>query len=119
MKRTVAVLLMLLCLLMGCERSMTMNSVLDEPHFCALVQEVRENSLLVLVNEDEEARGSSDLIVVSLDVQLKDGLSEYEVGDEVCVYYDGSIAESYPAQVDRVYAITIVTPVDRAEEEAE
>ena len=39
---------------------------------------------------------------------MPDGLSEYEVGDEVRVYYDGAIAESYPAQVSKVYATIIV-----------
>lgn len=34
---------------------------------------------------------------------------------EVMVYYDGSIAESYPLQINTVYAITLKTPTDRTE----
>mgnify|MGYP003623249980 FL=1 len=69
---------------------------------------MNEKTILIKVNEDEEAYQSSNLINVSLDVEIKDGLSEYDVGDEVRVYYDGNIAESYPAQIIKVYAITIV-----------
>lgn len=107
MKKLLVISLLFVSLL-GCEKKMTMNDVINEPSFKGVVQEVNENSITVLVNEDEEAYKSSDLIVVSLDVEVKDGLSEYEVRDEVCVYYDGKILESYPAQVTKVYAITIV-----------
>jgi hypothetical protein len=80
--------------------------IAKEPHFSAIVAEVHDSYLLVEVNEGEEARLSSDLISVSLAVENKDGLSSYNVGDEVVVYYDGTIAESYPAQVNKVFAIT-------------
>lgn len=89
-------------------RPMNMNTVLDEPNFIGRVEEVSEQSILVRVNEDEEEIRSSDLISVSLDVEIKDSLSDYSVGHIVQVYYDGSIAESYPAQVNNVYAIVIV-----------
>lgn len=110
MKRILALLLCTCCAvaLAGCSKRLNMNTVLSEPNFAGIVAEVGETSILVRVNEDEEAYKSSDLIAVSLDVELKDGLSEYEAGDEVRVYYDGTIAESYPAQVLRVYAILIV-----------
>lgn len=89
-------------------RPMNMNSVLDQPNFMGRVEEVRDQSILVRVNEDEEEIRSSDLINVSLDVEIKDSLSDYTVGHIVQVYYDGNIAESYPAQVNNVYAIVIV-----------
>lgn len=34
---------------------------------------------------------------------------------EVVVYYDGYVAESYPMQINNVYAITLKTPADRTE----
>jgi len=37
-------------------------------------------------------------------------MTHFSVGDAVRVYYDGTIAESYPAQVDTVYAIILVKP---------
>lgn len=113
MKKFVSVMLFMLLFLSGCTPKMNMNNVLDEPHFIGIVDEVSETSITVSVNEDEEAYKSSDLIVVSLNVEIKDGLSEYHIGDEVCVYYDGNIAESYPAQVNKVYAITIVNEYER------
>lgn len=113
MKKSIGIALLALLLLSGCTKPLNMNTVLDEPNFAGVVTEVTEKTITVRVNADEEAYKSSDLIVVSLDVELKDGLSEYAVGDEVRVYYDGSIAESYPAQVNKVYAITIVNQAHR------
>ena len=52
---------------------------------------------------------------VSLDVENKDSMTSFRIGDEVVVYFDGSVAESYPMQIDHVYAITLKTPADRAE----
>ena len=53
--------------------------------------------------------------IVSLDVENKDSMTHFSIGDEVVVYYDGNIAESYPMQINTVYAITLKTPADRAE----
>jgi hypothetical protein len=53
---------------------------------------------------------------VSLDVQNGDSMTHFSVGDEVVVYFDGNIAESYPMQISTVYAITLRTPAHRAEE---
>lgn len=89
-------------LLAGCV-PMTMNNVYKEPNFSGLVEEVHEGSLLVRVDEKENL--GSDLISVSLDVKLKDSMTDFKVGDEIKVYYDGNIAESYPAQANTVYAI--------------
>ena len=85
----------------------TMNNVHKEPHFAGIVTEVYENSILVNVNEGEDARRSSDLINVPLDVKLKDSISKWFIDDEIIVYYDGVIMESYPAQVKTVYAIVV------------
>ena len=106
--KNIILLLLLLILLTGCTRPMNMNTVLNEPNFTGIVEEVNDQSILVRVNEDEEEIRSSDLISVSLDVEIKDSMNEFNIGDEICVYYDGNIAESYPAQVNRVYAIVLV-----------
>lgn len=50
-----------------------------------------------------------------MQVQCADSMTHFSVGDEVTVYYDGSIAETYPMQINNVYAITLRTPADRAE----
>lgn len=38
--------------------------------------------------------------------------------DEVAVYYDGNIVESYPMQINMVYAILLQEPADRTVNEA-
>ncbi|MDL2258185.1 YobA family protein [Eubacteriales bacterium OttesenSCG-928-K08] len=107
------ILLLTLC---GCTKKLTMHTVLNEPNFGGIVTEVYENSILVAVNEGEDARNSSDLIMVSLNVEIKDSMTQFDVGDEVRVYYDGTIAESYPAQVMKVYAITLIESADTPQE---
>lgn len=96
--------------LLGSIMPMSMNNVVKEPHFAGTVTEVYDNAILVSVNEGEDAYRSSDLISVSLDVKLKDGMVDFTVGDRVIVYYNGKIAESYPAQVNTVYAIVLTSP---------
>lgn len=87
-------------------RPLTMNEVWDKPHFSGTVLEVRDGSLLVEADEGESVRQSSDVFSVSTDVQLKDSTTDFAVGDRICVYFDGQIAESYPAQIHKVYAFT-------------
>ena len=54
---------------------------------------------------------------VSLDVENKDSMTSFSIGDEVVVYFDGNVAESYPMQINNVYAIILKTPADRTENE--
>ena len=97
----------------------SMNTILStRPCVKGVVQEVHEQTILIEVNEDEEARKTSDLIFVSLDVKNADSITHFYAGDEVAVYYDGQIAESYPAQIHTVYAITLIEGSD-ARQEAE
>lgn len=103
-------LLATLSLLSGCAK--TMHSVNEEPNFSATVVETDKNSILVEVAEGEDERSSSDLISVSLNVELKDSMTHFDVGDVVQIYYDGSIAESYPAQIHTVYAIMLSNSAD-------
>lgn len=89
---------------------MSMHNVAKEPHFRGTVTEVYDNTILVTVDEGEEERRSSDLMSVSLNVKLKDSTTHFNVGDKVIVYYNGEIAESYPAQINTVYAIVLTSP---------
>lgn len=113
MKKWFFCLILVFVLLSGCTKKMDMNNVTSEPNFSGTVDKVNEKSILVKVNEDEDEFKSSDLISVSLDVELKDSMTHFKIGDEVRVYYDGMIAESYPAQINKVYAIVIVNPAER------
>lgn len=89
---------------------MSMHNIAKEPHFAGTVTEVYDNIILVIVDEGEEVRRSSDLMSVSLNVKLKDSITHFNVGDRVIVYYNGEIAESYPAQINTVYAIVLSSP---------
>ena len=101
------IVLMLILISAYIFRPMTMNDIYKEPNFKGIVIEVRENSILVSVNEDEDEFKSSDKISVSLNVKSKDSMTHFNVGDNVSVYYNGIILESYPAQVNGVYAIIL------------
>ena len=50
-----------------------------------------------------------------MNAENKDSMTHFSVGDEIVVYYNGDIAESYPLQINTVYAITLKTPADRTE----
>ena len=89
-------------------KPMTMDDIYDEPNFKGVVTEVYDKGILVSVNEDEDEFKSSDKINVSLDVKLKDSMTNFEVGDKVRVFYDGTILESYPAQIHTVYAVLLI-----------
>lgn len=89
-------------------KPMTMNDIYKKPNVIGLVLEVNENSILILVSETEDEFKSSDKISVSLDVKLKDSMTDFKPFDVVNVFYDGKIAESYPAQINTVYAILLV-----------
>ena len=88
-------------------RPMTMNDIYDKPQFKGTVVEVLDNSILVLVDADDSISKTSDLIAVSLNVQLKDSMTKFNVNDRVITYYDGTIQETYPAQINTVYAISL------------
>ena len=85
-----------------------MNDIINsEANIKGIVKEATENSILI---ENENGK-----YWVSLNVENKDSVTNFNIGDEVVVYYDGNIAESYPMQIKTVYAITLKTPANRAE----
>ena len=93
--------------LSGCGKK-SMNDIINsEANITGIVKEATENSILI---ENENGK-----YWVSLNVENKDSVTNFNIGDEVVVYYDGNIAESYPMQINTVYAITLKTPADRTE----
>ena len=109
MKKFIALVLALVCLIssVGCN-SRSMNYIIEnEPSITGIVNEADEVSILIK-NEEGEYR-------VSLNVENKDSMTRFNIGDEVVVYYDGNVAESYPMQINTVYAITLKTPAGRTE----
>lgn len=74
----------------------TVNNEQNEKSFFGKVIESNTSYIIVEPNEDEEERKSSDKISIGLG-EYSDAL--YMVGTNVKITYDGTIMESYPAQI--------------------
>ncbi|MEE0964704.1 MAG: DUF3221 domain-containing protein [Ruminococcus bromii] len=109
MKKFIALILALTCVLslVGCNNRSMNYIIANEPSITGIVKETNNESILI-ENQDGE-------YWVSLNVENKDSMTHFSIGDEVVVYYDGNVAESYPMQINTVYAITLKTPSNRAE----
>ena len=109
MKKLAAVVLILACVLAlaGCNNRSMNYIISNEPSITGIVKETTDHSILI-ENESGEYR-------VSLDAENEDSMTSFSIGDEVVVYFDGQVAESYPMQINTVYAITLKNPAHRAE----
>ena len=108
MKKLIALVLVSICVLgLAACNNRSMNYIIEnEPSITGIVKETNDTSILI-ENENGE-------YWVSLNVENKDGTySPVMAGDEVTVYYDGNIAESYPMQINTVYAVLLIEPADR------
>jgi len=108
MKKYLLILISIICMmgLAGCNNRSMNYIISNEPSMTGIIKETNENSILI-ENESGE-------YWVSLQVENSDGIySPIMVGDEVTVYYDGNIAESYPMQINTVYAVLLKEPADR------
>ena len=109
MKKNLLIILSIICVLglVGCNNKSLNYIISNEPSITGTIKEVNENFVLI-ENESGE-------YVVSLNVENSDGIySPIMIGDEAMVYYDGSIAESYPMQINKVYAILLKESADRS-----
>ncbi len=101
-KIVICSIFIMICLLVGCSNQE------EEVSFVATVLENNQSSLLVEPVEGSVELSSADRIVVYvsdaiiIDPQGNEiNISVVEDGSQVVIYYDGSIAESYPAQIWR------------------
>lgn len=85
--------------------------------FQARVIEIGNGTLLVEPVEGSWELSSADRITVP--IRHMDPSPEPEAGDLVEIRYDGSILESYPAQLGEVYEITVLEEPETALEEEE
>lgn len=91
----------------GCAKDI--NYIIEhEPCMKGTVQEIKDEYIVTAVSEDGEGHAENQQILVSLDVERKDSFTDFEIGDEVAVYYDGDITEGDPARIEKVYAILYV-----------
>ena len=107
MRKTIALLLASICLLTlaGCGPRSMNDIIQNEPSITGLVKDTGDRAILIENDVGE--------YWVSLDVENKDSMTHFSIGDEVTVYFDGMVAESSPMQIAAVYAITLTTPADR------
>lgn len=103
MKKTLLVFLLLCMICMAGCRNEAVN-----PYFNATVLEVYEKSVLVEPFEGSGELKSSDQIEVSTDVISTHEVPQMEEKTTIRVVYNGDIAESYPAQINTVFAIYLV-----------
>ena len=103
MKKTVSVVL-LLCMifLTGCKNEA------KNPYFNATVLEVYEKSVRVKPFEGSDELKSAEQIDVNTEVISTHEVPEMEEGTTIRILYNGDIAESYPAQINTVFAIYLV-----------
>lgn len=107
MKKLIALVLLVICVmtLMGCNNRSMNYIIQNEPNITGMVKTITNDAFL-MENETGE-------YWVSLKVENKDSMTHFSTGDKVVVYFDGNVAESYPMQINTVYAITLKTPADR------
>ncbi len=91
----------LFCILTGCN-----NQKETEVSFTATVLEINQSSILVEPAEGSVELSSADRIVAYVDDAMiidsqgnEIDLTAIQAGNQVVIYYDGLIAESYPAQI--------------------
>jgi len=105
-KSTVIIVLLLICVFMITSCRPDLNYIISyKPSIEGYVLQISENSILI-----ENPTGQ---YWVSTDVEYSDGEADLSVGDIVDIFYEGVIGESYPMQINKVYAIFLVEPVDR------
>lgn len=102
-----AIIIICISVLSGCKRDI--NYIVDnEPCVSGVVSQIKENYIVISVNNDDKLYESYKSIKVSLNVERKDGSFSGDIGDEVAVYYHGDILETVPAQINNVYAILYI-----------
>lgn len=100
--------------LTGCNKKSMNYIIQNEPNITGIVEEANDDFIIIRC-EQIDGYQEGAMCSVSLDTENKDSMRHFSVGDEVVVYYNGEIAESYPLQINTVYAVTLRTPANRAE----
>ena len=116
-KGLLGVVLPILFLFSACKPSLN-DVIATKPCKQGVVESVYEQSILLAEDKAEGDPNTGGLYSVSLDVEYSDSMTNFYEGDRVAVYYDGGIAESFPGQINDVYAILLLEAGD-ARKEAE
>jgi hypothetical protein len=103
MKRFFSLLLVTVCFasLTSCGKT-TESIIKNKPSVSGTVVEVGETFITVDMDFSEK----ESLAIVSTDsVESKDSYKDFIIGDEVKIYYDGTVLETYPVKIQTVYLI--------------
>jgi len=84
------------------------------PFFNATVLETGENYILVEPFEEFDEFKTADKFYVNLDVISTNPVPQMEVGTELRIVYNGQIQEGYPAQIDGVFAIYLLSEIQNS-----
>lgn len=109
--------LAVLLILTACKPSLN-DVIADKPCKQGVVEHVYEKEILLAEDKIEGDPNTGGYYSVSLDVEYSDSMTQFYEGDRVAVYYDGGIAESWPGQINHVYAILLLE-AGEARKEAE
>ena len=71
--------------------------------------EVSEEVILVKPDSDPNEIKSADKISVSLDSISTIPIPTFSVGDRVRVIYNGEIAETYPAKINKAFGVYLLS----------
>lgn len=116
MKKFMALTLALIAVLSlaGCGGKGMHHIIKNKPSVTGIVEEVHSGQV-ILYSDTAEGYPNSSRWSISLNAENEDSDTDVSVGDEIVVYHDGNVMETDPLQVGKVYAITLKTPADRAE----
>ena len=105
MKKIMVFILITVCIfsIVGCTSVNDNDQNKYTATITGIVKSTSEKSIMI-----ENEYGRYD---VTLNVKKQNSTTHFVVGDEVTVYYDGFILESYPMQITQVYEIVLKTPV--------
>lgn len=114
MKKQKVLFVALACVLMlvGCGGRSMNDIISNEPSVTGIVEEVHSGYVL-LYSEEAAGYPNGSYWSVPLNAENPDSYTDVVVGDEIVVYFDGNVMETYPLQIGSVYAITLKTPADR------
>ena len=116
MKKWIAFVLAWVCVLglVGCNTRSMHYIMENKPKVVGIVQEVYDD-YVIMYSDTAEGYPNGSEWQISLNVENPGSYTDVDVGDEIVVYHDGNVMETNPLKVGTVYAITLRTPANRAE----
>ena len=117
MKKLIGILFSLLLVLSftACDKQSMNYIIQNKPSVTCIVEEVHGSYFILYAEND--AGNPNSCWIVTLSPENPDSYTDVAVGDEVVVYHDGNVMETYPLRIGTVYAITLKTPADRTANE--